>query len=85
MVTDKTTTGNPAGHGGLNDAQAAFLHLLTSVKTDEELAELKKVVARHLLQKLRLSTQPEARELGLDSPEGYLDFVENNHRRTPYK
>jgi len=70
---------------GLNQAQIAFLGLLANISDEKELDELRRVVARHLANKIRKTTQKEATELNLTTKEGYNEFIKKNHKRTPYK
>ncbi len=69
----------------LNQAQIAFLGLLANVTDEEQLDELRRVVARHLAQRIRQSTAGQGEKLGLGDRKGYAEFAKENHHRTPYK
>ena len=64
---------------GLNQAQLHFLQILSHIKTDESLRELKRLVRNYYAQQL----QEEADEYW---EEGKIsDDLLNEHLRTPYK
>jgi phosphoribosyl-dephospho-CoA transferase len=69
----------------LNEAQLALLNFLGNIKTEAELQEIQKLIARHLLARIRQNIEGLAEELGVDTEEGYEGFIEKNHRRTPYQ
>jgi len=64
---------------GLNPAQLHFLQMLSHIKTDEALTDLKRIVRNYYSQQL----QKEADRYWEESKIG--DHLLNEHLRTPYK
>ena len=67
------------GHTGLNQAQLHFLQILSYIKTDEALMDLKRLVRNHYAQQL----QKEADKYWEEGKLG--DFLLDEHLRTLYK
>jgi hypothetical protein len=64
---------------GLNQAQLHFLQVLTYIKTDETLMDLKRLVRNHY-------AQQQQKEADKYWAEGKIsDNIINEHLRTPYK
>jgi len=64
---------------GLNQAQLHFLQILSHIKTDESLTDLKRLVRDYYAQKLQ-------KEADMYWAEGKIgDHLLNEHLRTPYK
>jgi DNA primase len=66
-------------NNGLNPAQLHFLHILSHIKTDETLKELKRLVRDFYAQQL----QKEADKYWEEGKIG--DHLLNEHLRTPYR
>ena len=66
-------------HTGLNHAQLHFLQVLSHIKTDEALMDLKRLVRSYYAQQL----QKEADEYWAEGKLG--DNLLDEHLRTPYK
>ena len=64
---------------GLNSAQLHFLQILSHIKTDETLKDLKRLVRDYYIQQ----SQKEADMFWSDGKLG--DHLLNEHLRTPYK
>ena len=64
---------------GLNQAQLHFLQILSHIKTDEALMDLKRLVRSYYAQQL----QEEADKHWADGKIG--DHLLNEHLRTPYR
>jgi DNA primase len=74
------TYGHPINSNiGLTSAQLHFLHILSHIKTDETLKELKRLVRDFYAQQL----QKEADKYWEEGKIG--DHLLNEHLRTPYK
>lgn len=67
----------------LNPAQMRILHLMSYIKTDEELELLEKVLSRHFAEKVdrQLDKLCENGEITLETIESWG----KTHMRTPYK
>ncbi len=78
-----TPDSNPPA-SGLNQAQRALIRVITSITDEQELNELRMLVARHLADKLRKSLEGEAERLGVNTRKGADEFMRKNHFRTPY-
>jgi hypothetical protein len=66
-------------NAGLNQAQLHFLQILSYIKTDETLLDLKRLVRNHYAQQLQ-------KEADKYWAEGKIsDNLLNEHLRTPYK
>ena len=67
------------GNKGLNQAQVHFLQILSHIKTDEALIDLKRLVRNYYAQQLQ-------KEADIYWAEGKLGkHLLNEHLRTPYK
>jgi len=88
IVQESITTYNPAktafkkksaAYNGLNPSQLHFLQMLTYIKTDEALMELKRLIRDFYAQQLQ-------KEADKCWSEGIIDDqVLNEHLRTPYR
>ena len=79
QVQEATVTYDHAENVGLNQAQLHFLQILSYIKTDETLMDLKRLVRNHYAQQLQ-------KEADKYWAEGKIsDDLLNEHLRTPYK
>jgi len=76
-IQEPTVTANE--RTGLNQAQIHFLQILSHIKTDEALTDLKRLVRNYYAQQL----QKEADKYWEEGKIG--DHLLNEHLRTPYK